>query len=569
MKRPIIEFKNFTFQYRAQAEPTIHDINLTIYEGEKVLIVGPSGSGKSTLGNCLNGLNPYSYTGTITGDLIIDGLNTKEHGIFDLSQKIGTVLQDSDGQFIGLTVGEDIAFALENDCMPQEEMFKRVKRISSLVDMDSFIDQAPYELSGGQKQRCALGGVMVNEAPILLFDEPLANLDPKTGQVAIDLIDQIQKEEKTIVIIEHRLEDVLYRHVDRIVVVNEGIIAMDDTPDNVLASDILIKMGIREPLYLTACKYAKVPITPKLEPASLDTLHLEEIKPYLKNWMKENAKEKVEQKGEPLLEIKDICFSYDGRKTILDHVSATICKGEMLAIVGKNGAGKSTLSKIITGFETEDSGKLILDGEDLSNFTIKERAEKVGIVLQNPNQMISQTLIYDEIALGLRIRGVSEAEIDQRVTDVMKICGLSSFKKWPISALSYGQKKRVTIASILVLNPKVLILDEPTAGQDYRHYSEIMSFLKTLNENGQTIILITHDMHLMLEYTKRALVLVDSKLVADEDAYKVLCDPKLCSSANLKETSLFNLAQRAGIEDPNEFVHCFIQYDKEVREHEN
>lgn len=569
MKRPIIEFKNFTFQYRAQAEPTIHDINLTIYEGEKVLIVGPSGSGKSTIGNCLNGLNPYSYTGTITGDLIIDGLNTKEHGIFDLSQKIGTVLQDSDGQFIGLTVGEDIAFALENDCMPQEEMFKRVKRISGLVDMDSFIDQAPYELSGGQKQRCAFGGVMVNEAPILLFDEPLANLDPKTGQVAIDLIDQIQKEEKTIVIIEHRLEDVLYRHVDRIVVVNEGIIAMDDTPDKVLASDILIKMGIREPLYLTACKYAKVPITPKLEPASLDTLHLEEIKPFLKNWMKENAKEKVEQIGEPLLEIKDICFSYDGRKTILDHVSATICKGEMLAIVGKNGAGKSTLSKIITGFETEDSGKLILDGEDLSDFTIKERAEKVGIVLQNPNQMISQTLIYDEIALGLRIRGVSEAEIDQRVTDVMKICGLSSFKKWPISALSYGQKKRVTIASILVLNPKVLILDEPTAGQDYRHYSEIMSFLKTLNENGQTIILITHDMHLMLEYTKRALVLVDSKLVADEDAYEVLCDPKLCSSANLKETSLFNLAQRAGIDDPNEFVHCFIQYDKEVREHEN
>ncbi|MBQ0065761.1 MAG: ABC transporter ATP-binding protein [Firmicutes bacterium] len=569
MKKPIIEFKNFSYQYRVQAEPTLHDINLTIYEGEKILIVGPSGCGKSTLGNCLNGLNPYSYTGTITGDLIIDGYNTKEHGIFDLSQKIGTVLQDSDGQFIGLTVGEDIAFALENDCMDQEEMFKRVSRISHLVDMDSFIDQAPYELSGGQKQRCALGGVMVNEARILLFDEPLANLDPKTGQVAIELIDQIQKEEKTIVIIEHRLEDVLYRNVDRIIVVNEGTIAMDDTPDKVLASDILVEMGIREPLYLTACKYANVPISEELRPASLETLDMGIVKPYLENWLQENKPEVVETCKDPILEIKDICFSYDGKKTILDHVNANVYRGEMLAIVGKNGAGKSTLSKIITGFETEDSGKLILDGEDLSDFTIKERAEKVGIVLQNPNQMISQTLIYDEIALGLRIRGVSEDEIDKRVTQVMKICGLSSFKKWPISALSYGQKKRVTIASILVLNPKVLILDEPTAGQDYRHYSEIMSFLKSLNENGQTIILITHDMHLMLEYTKRALVLVDSKLVADEDAYEVLCDPELCASANLKETSLFSLATKAGLSDPNQFVHTFIQYDKEVREHEN
>ncbi len=573
---PIIEFKNFTFKYFSQAEPTLHHINLKIYKGEKVLIVGPSGSGKSTIGNCLNGLIPFVYRGDIQGTLEIDGYYIGEKGkgkkaksLFSLSKKVGTVLQDPDGQFVGLNVAEDIAFALENDCIPLEKMKERVQKIASVVNMEDFMSNNPYELSGGQKQRVSLAGVMVDDVDILLFDEPLANLDPKTGKTAIELIDDLQDDGKTIVIVEHRLEDVLYRHIDRIVVIDDGKIVMNDIPDVVLSSDVLTKYGIREPLYLTAAKYAGCKITPDMKPSHIDTFDVSSIASSLKNWY-QNAKDKVNPiRTTPALKIKNLDFSYDGVRPILKNIDVTVYEGEMVSIVGKNGAGKSTLSKCIVGFEKQDKGWIEVDSIDLSTLSIKERADHVGIVLQNPNQMISKTMIYDEIALGLKIRGVADKEIEERVTKVMKICGLAPFKKWPISALSFGQKKRVTIASILVLNPKILILDEPTAGQDYHHYSDIMEFLKSLNEQGQTIILITHDMHLMLEYTPRAIVLAGGQKMADEMAYEVLCDSQLVNCANLKETSLFTLAQKVGICDPVRFVEKFIQFEKEEQQHED
>lgn len=569
MTKPIIEFKDFSFQYYSQSDPTLHNINLTIHKGEKILIVGPSGSGKSTLGHCINGLIPFAYKGEITGSLRINDVETKNSNIFDLSKHTGTVLQDSDGQFVGLTVAEDIAFALENDNVPQDIMKTKVYKMSELVSMDKLLESNPFELSGGQKQRVSLAGVMVDDVEILLFDEPLANLDPATGKTAIDLIDDIHDDGKTIIIIEHRLEDVLHRHVDRIIVMNEGKILMDDSPDNVLSSNILIEQGIREPLYLTACKYAGIKITPELHPESIRTFEVNKVEKQLKTWFNANETDMPFNHNRAILEIKDLSFSYDGQRKILEDINLNIYEGEMLAIVGKNGAGKSTLSKIIVGFEKEDKGKIILDGQDIASYTIKERAEHVGIVLQNPNQMISKNLIFDEIALGLKIRGISDEEIDERVTKVMKVCGLQPFKSWPISALSYGQKKRVTIASILVLNPKILILDEPTAGQDYHHYSEIMEFLKELNKQGQTIVLITHDMHLMLEYTPRAIVLAGGIKLADRKSYEILCDDFIVEEANLKETSLFELAIKANISEPLKFVECFINTERGVRHNEN
>lgn len=569
MGQPVIQFKDFTFQYYSQAEPTLHNINLTIHSGEKILIVGPSGSGKSTLGHCLNGLIPFSYKGEIQGSLLIHDSETKTQTLFDLSKQIGTVLQDSDGQFVGLTVGEDIAFALENDNVPLPAMKDRVKKIAQLVSMDELLGSNPFELSGGQKQRVSLAGVLVDDVDILLFDEPLANLDPATGKTAIELIDDIHDEGKTVVIIEHRLEDVLHRNIDRIIVMNEGRILMDDTPNNVLSSNILLEQGIREPLYITACKYAGIKITPDMNPEHISTFNIDAVANQLQSWFKTHNRTLPTPKEKSLLEINHLSFSYDGSRKILEDINLIINEGEMISIVGKNGAGKSTLSKLIVGFEKEDKGSILLEDQDLVNFTIKERAEHVGIVLQNPNQMISKNLIYDEIALGLRIRNINEEEIEKRVLDVMKICGLLPFKSWPISALSYGQKKRVTIACILVLNPKILILDEPTAGQDYHHYSEIMEFLEGLNKNGQTIILITHDMHLMLEYTPRAIVLANGKKLADTKAYEVLCDPVLIQEANLKETSLFELAQKAHISDPLKFVECFIIQERRERNHES
>lgn len=563
---PIIEFKDYSFKYRSQVEPTLLDINLSIYPGEKVLIVGPSGSGKSTLAHCINGLVPFSFTGESTGSLKIEGQEPKELGLFGLSKLVGTVLQDTDGQFIGLTVAEDVAFSMENDCIAQDEMFERVDRVAKTVDITDLLDHAPNALSGGQKQRVSMAGVIVDDVDILLFDEPLANLDPATGKRAIDLIDRIHKKNNTtILIIEHRLEDALYRDVDRIVVVGDGRIVADVRPDELLAGPVLKEQGIREPLYITALKYAGCRIDKADLPQHIDSMNLLPYKEKVQNWYDKVQLTKKTPNREPALEIRDLSFSYKPGQPVLSHIDFSISKGEMVALVGKNGAGKSTLASLICGFMQPDQGEIYLNGDNLAGYSIKERGEKIGLVMQSPNQMISKPMIYDEVALGLRVRGVAEEEIKERVFETLKICGLYPFRNWPVSALSFGQKKRVTIASILVMNPEVLILDEPTAGQDFRHYTEIMEFLRRIHEKlGITIIMITHDMHLMLEYTDRAIVIADGKMLADDTPAHILTNEEISDRAYLKKTSLYDLALQCDIPDPTAFVERFIQYEREV-----
>lgn len=566
MTEPIISFQDYGFQYTAQAKPTLHHINLNIYPGEKVLIAGASGSGKSTIGSCINGLIPFAYPGESTGKLTVGGKDPVKSSIFELSHTVGTVLQDTDGQFIGLTVGEDIAFALENSCVAQDEMKRIVDEVAKLVDIDHHLQYAPHELSGGQKQRVSLAGVMVDEVKVLLFDEPLANLDPAAGRTTIELIDMVQERTgAAVIIIEHRLEDVLWRKVDRIVLMDEGKIVVDMPTKAFLSGNALLEHGIREPLYLTALRYAGIPITEELEPQHVDSLRLsdQQIK-MVQDWYHRNStrQEEKEEKTE-LLKVTDLCFGYTPEVMNLRNVSFTIHKGEMVSIVGRNGAGKSTLAKLICGFEKPTSGSIYLEGRDISDDTIKERARRIGYVMQNPNQMISKPMIWDEVEMALLSGDMTAEERKERVEETLKICGLYPFRKWPVSALSFGQKKRVTIAGILVQRPQMIILDEPTAGQDYHHYTEIMEFLKTLNEQGFTIVMITHDMHLMLEYTPRAIVFSEGELLADTTAAHVLNDPDLVKKANLKETSLYTLSMKCGIENPQRFTERFIEYEKE------
>ncbi len=460
-----------------------------------------------------------------------------------------------------------MAFSLENNLMPQEEMFVKVDEVAELVDVKKLLDNAPRELSGGQKQRVSMGGVMVDDVKILLFDEPLANLDPATGKRAIALIDQIQKNRKsTIIIIEHRLEDALYRDVDRIIVVGEGRIVADTVPDELLVTDVLLRQGIREPLYITALKHAGCSISASDLPQHIETMKLENYKTPLKEWFNKAERKKEKEESASALKVEDLYFSYVEGKPILQHIHFDIKKGEMVSIVGKNGAGKSTLSNLICGFYKPTKGRILLNGEDVAPLSIKERGEKIGLVMQSPNQMISKPMIYEEVALGLSVRGVPEDEIKERVYETLKICGLYPFRNWPVSALSFGQKKRVSIASILVMNPEVLILDEPTAGQDYRHYTEIMEFLKNINENlGITVIMITHDMHLMLEYTDRAIVISDGHLIADDAPAKILTNEQIADKAYLKKTSLYDLAVNCQIDNPSEFVERFITYERQQR----
>ncbi|MEL7455177.1 MAG: DUF3744 domain-containing protein [Pseudomonadota bacterium] len=566
-----IEFSNFSFRYESLDKPTLKNINLRIEKGEKIVIIGPSGSGKSTLGQCLNGLIPHAIKGETSGKLTINGQDTAPFDMHQFTEQVGTVLQDTDSQFVGLSIGEDIAFALENQLTSNIDMYPLVKATAKMVDLEQMLERSPHDLSGGQKQRVSLAGILVDDVDILLFDEPLAALDPKTGKKTIEIIDELHRETgKTIIIIEHRLEDVLHRSVDRIILMESGEIIADTTPDEILASPLLEEYGIREPLYLSALKEAGCAIEGDAKPSSLNTLPLAQYQTAVSTWFEVSKATNVEKQAETLLAVRNLTYSYDGEKNALEDVSFDVKRGEFVSVLGKNGSGKSTITKLVMGVIEPDQGSMILNGQNLNELTIFERSQKVGVVMQNPNHMISHHMIFDEVAFGLRNRGVEENQIEAKVLEVLELCGLSKYRHWPIEALSYGQKKRVTIASILVLEPELLILDEPTAGQDYRNYTSMLSFIEKLNrELGITVMIISHDMHLVLEYTTRSIVIADSKLIADAPMIEVFSSPALLDQANLATTSLYELATELGIENTNGFMQHFIDVEKARRERDN
>lgn len=566
MKKPIIVFQDYTFRYKTQKAPTLKNINLTLYEGEKVLILGPSGCGKSTLANCINGLIPFSYKGEIKGSLTVAGVENKDSSIFEISRHVGTVQQDTDAQFVGLSVGEDIAFSLENRAMPRPEMLPKVERTAAIVGMEDFLMNPPFQLSGGQKQKVALAGILHDEEEVLLFDEPLAALDPAMGMTAVDLIDRIHRDQgKTILIIEHRLEDVLYRHVDRIILMSEGSILLDSTPDELLRTGLLKEHGIREPLYISALKNAGVRFAENAHLDNIEELDIPAYRQAILDEMKASKPVEIPERGELLLKVDHVDFSYDKRK-VLDDVSFEVHRGERIAIVGKNGAGKSTMAKMLCGIIRPQKGTITVNGQDYTALSIREIGRLIGYVMQNPNQMLVKDMIMDEVRLALELNGFEEEQIRQRAEETIKMCGLYAMRNWPVSALSYGQRKRVTIASILALKPDIIILDEPTAGQDYYHYTEIMNFLDNLNKEYQvTILFITHDMHLAIEYTDRAIVFADSRCIADDFVFRVLSDSEIIEKANLKQTSLVTLAKQTGV-DPEAFIRHFIEREREERE---
>ncbi|MCK8607468.1 ABC transporter ATP-binding protein [Apilactobacillus ozensis] len=563
--KSMIEFKDVTFQYNSQSEPTLKHINLNIKAGEKVLIAGPSGSGKSTLGNLINGIIPRNIKGTLDGEILIDGKNTQSMSLFDLSLKVGTLLQNSNDQFVGLTVAEDIAFGMENDCVDNSDMNKKVNQWAKRLDLKDLLSQAPSELSGGQKQRTGLAGIMVDEAPILLLDEPLAALDPASGAASINLIDAIHNElNNTVIVIEHRIEEVLNQSVDKIILMNNGEIVGVFKPDELLKKDILTNYGLRNPLYLDLIRLSGVDIS-GLE--YISSAKLVDGKYLLPKLQQANAYAKYRpdiSTASPVLKIDNLNFAYK-QKIIFENLNLSINRGDMLALVGKNGVGKSTLSKLIAGFINPQSGSVYLGDESLDGVTIKQRADKIGYIMQDPDKMISKVMIQDEVALGLKLRGFDDDYINRKVMEVLKICHLYEFRNWPISALSYGQKKRLTIASILALNPKILILDEPTAGQDYYHYTEIMQFLKSLNqEHHITMIFVTHDMYLMTEYANRAVALGNHGILKDDYPENVLNDEAVVKAAHLKSTSISTIADRFNL-NADRLTHYLISKESNIK----
>ncbi|MCT4382477.1 ATP-binding cassette domain-containing protein [Leuconostoc suionicum] len=551
MVEPFIDFQHVTFKYHAQSEPTLHDVSFQIYPGEKVLIAGASGSGKTTLLRLLNGLIPQAYQGDITGELTINGKKILDQSLFDLSLQAGTVLQDSDAQFVGMTVAEDIAFSLENDNQPIKTVREKVAKWANRFGLGKRLTLAPQSLSGGQKQRTAMAGVLVDEGDLLLFDEPLASLDPAAGVAAMALIDELQQERNmTVVVIEHRIEDVLRAHVDRVIVMAHGRIIANDTPTAIIQAGVLSANGLDEPLYIQLLRRAGVPVNKIPHVADVEKVDVS------------NFKDQIETLAEPVqtithddkqLLVQSLTFAYDQQEPLFENLSTSIHEGEILGIVGKNGSGKTTLSHLLTGFLTPSEGDIQLDGRSLLNDSIKERADHIGYVLQNPNHMITKATVFDEVASGLRLRNVDEEQVTERVREMLQLVDLDGMRNWPISALSFGQKKRLTIAAVLVLKPEILILDEPTAGQDATHTSQLLSFLQNINiTNHTTIIIITHDMHLLANFVQRALVVVDGQILADTTPAELLANEALVDAASLRTTSIYRLAQRLSIVHPEE-----------------
>ena len=561
-KKIVISFKDFSFKYQSQQQPTLKNINLDIYAGEKILLLGASGSGKSTLGNCINGLIPNQYKGVITGTCTVCEEDITTSSIFDLSKYVGSVLQDSDAQFVGLSVAEDIAFALENQNMPRQEMLPLVAKAAERVGIIDQLALLPYALSGGQKQRVSVAGVLHETIQVLLLDEPLAALDPHMGEVMIELIDSLNEHEKqTVVMIEHRFEEVLHRRVDRVVLMDKGEIVTILTPDELLASDLLQQYGIREPLYISALKKMYGGLQQQTQLTNVENVDLTGYT--TDSVVEEPVIDSISSMN--MIELKDVVFGYDEKKPLIRIPQLTIRQGERIAIVGENGSGKTTLARLLTGVVHPTQGMITRSGNPES---IQEIASLIGYVMQNPNQMLVTSTVYEEVALALKLRQRPEKEIEERVKEVLEITGLYKMRNWPISALSYGQKKRLSVAVVLVLKPKCLILDEPTAGQDYAHYREMMDFVDRLQKEQQiTVIFITHDMHLALEYTDRGLVMDKGQIIADRPIFEVLNDDELIQKASLKKTSIFRLAERLN-QPIIPFVQTFIKKEREVNEHE-
>lgn len=553
----IVNFEDFSFKYDNVNEPTLKHINLKIHKGEKVLIAGPSGSGKSTLAHCINGLIPFTFKGESTGKLFIGGLDTAENDIYQINRCVGTIMQDQDSQFVGLNVGEDVAFAYENNLVDLRQMKEGVNRALAAVGMLDEINETPYNLSGGQKQKVSVAGILANDTELLLLDEPLANLDPASSKMILDTIDSIHRTQgRTVIIIEHRIEDVLEYGVDRVIVMNDGMIVAEGTPDKLLCSDAFRQNGLREPLYVEILKKSGAVITEGDH--ITDMGNAKKFKPLVLK-AAGDYKQPTVRKEKSVLSIRNVSFRYyKDAPPALDQVSFDVMDKEILAVLGNNGAGKSTLLSAVCGMIRPQSGSIEYRGNIINGWSVKKRADVIGYVMQNPNHMITKNMIYDEVAFGLRNRDAAGDKIDQSVREALKICGLSEYIRWPVSALSYGQKKRLTIASILALKPSVILLDEPTAGQDYRSYREFMSYVRGITEQGISIVIITHNMQLALEYADRAVVISGGKVIEDGTVYKALSDKTVLEQADLSETSISELGRLYQVENHEAFLRYFV-----------
>ncbi|MBS9336953.1 ABC transporter ATP-binding protein [Fructobacillus parabroussonetiae] len=540
MVETAIQLKDLSFRYHSQAEETLKNLNTTIKKGSKTLVLGPSGSGKSTLISLINGL-VTDKDGEISGTLTIDGQDQQAGDAFERSLAVGTILQDTDRQFVGLTVAEDIGFVLENEAVPVRQLRAAVKRMAERLELTALLPLGPESLSGGQKQRVAMAGVLVGDSPILVLDEPLASLDPKTGQQILETIDQLHQEGITIIMVEHRLDEVLRQGVDQVLVLQDGEFVFDGQTADLLKEPAFHDWQLAQPAYLSWIENSGYPLAQLENRQDVDRVTGPGLAEALEKLGQSEAATSIAKVGDDeALSVSNLSYAY-GDRQILKNLSFRIERNRWLALIGENGSGKSTLARILAGFLPIQTGSILATdagspaGEriDFADLTLSEQAQYVGYVSQNPNEMLIGLSVFDEVATGLRLRNVPEQIIEEKVFFALKKANLYPYRNWQSQSLSFGQKRRLSVLAVAILEPAVLILDEPTAGQDDVSAKGLLEYLSILRQDGIALVTVTHDMALIEKWADQVLSFVDGQL-----SEKMRPAELFQSKSLLKETAL-------------------------------
>jgi len=517
---PPLLVENLTCRYETREEPALRDVSFTAQAGEIVLIAGTSGSGKTTLLRCINGLIPRSYKAELSGRILLKGQDCSDRPLAQISQVVGTVLQDPERQILGAYVRNEVAFGLENLGVPREEIIARIDETLAYLGIEDLKDRETFTLSGGEKQKVALAGVMVMRPDIVALDEPLANLDPASAREALALIRRMADEGKTILIIEHRVEDVLGIRPDQVMLMEEGRVTYQGSVE-----------GLLQVADYRAVKLPAPVVIERVVPEEVDAAA-------------RSRPPKANPEGRPLVEFEGVSFHYPGGPPVIQDVSLAIREGDIIGLLGPNGAGKTTLIKHAIGLLKPAEGRVLLEGKDSHEMTIAEMAHTVGYVFQSPRHMLFAPSVREELAFGPRNLGFGEQEIEENVRQALSVVHLLHEMEQSPLALSFGQQKRVTIASVLAMRSGILIMDEPTAGQDLANYMSFMDSVMGLrSENGReysfsAIVFITHDVDLAVSYANRVLLMSEGRIVADGPPEQVLADFGLLERCRVVPTSL-------------------------------
>jgi energy-coupling factor transport system ATP-binding protein len=554
-----IEFIDVSFTYEGAKTPAIENINLKVQPGEIVLITGPSGAGKTTLCSCLNGLVPHFHNVVLKGQLLVRGKDTKKTRVGVLSSLVGLVFQDPESQLISPTVADEIAFGPENLAVPRDEIVRRVEEGLAVARLKGFEEREPHNLSGGEQQACAIASIFAMYPEIYVMDEPTSNLDPLGTQHVLSMIVKVAKERgKTLLITEHKLEEILPL-VDRVVVMDQGRIVRDDTVEGALSKGDIEHVFARPPLVRLAEK-----LQLDVQPLTAEQFYPALTQKYKLNGLTMYERPTVEKKdkGEPVIEIKGLRHSYDGVNAALNGVDLAIYRGELVSILGRNGSGKTTLVKHFNGLLKPAEGSVIVLGQDTTQTTTAQLAKNVGFCFQNPNHQMITFVVKDELALGPKSLGLGKEEIERRSLEALEFVGMAEQMEADVMALGKGQKQRLALASVLTMRPEILIIDEPTTGQDPQMTEDIFEIIRRLNEEGTTVLVITHKFDYAAAYAERAVILADGKIVYDGPMGPALMDEELLRENSLAQPQVTKLAAKLAAQNvPGDIVTMDQMYD--------